>query len=285
MSGGCYARRPTFRDRRAVRGRLPHARTAAAQLRYANGPLPAVRVHVSNHYKTEMEIYATGSGTTQRLGLVAPGLEREFDVPQLMVVAGSVTFTAHPSGVGPMVRSEEIRIRPGDLVDFEIATNLVGSQAWVRCKRPGLRASGKGARATEAQGDPLDLHAVPPGATVTPSSRRSEICSRSTRSSRGRSPSRRGPPRVPPSSSTRPGNPCGSSTPPEVKAASGTARSLHVLSTGTAAVQLVPSSSISVRCSDLPGPEAAQPERAPRRRRRSSPAAPGSGPRSTSDAV
>ena len=98
----------------------------------ANGPLPAVRVHVSNHYKTEMEIYATGSGTTQRLGLVAPGLEREFDIPQLMVVAGSVTFTAHPSGVGPIVRSEEVRIRPGDFVDFEIATNLVGSQAWVR---------------------------------------------------------------------------------------------------------------------------------------------------------
>jgi hypothetical protein len=97
-----------------------------------NWPLPAVRVHVSNHYKTEMEIYATGSGTTQRLGLVAPGLEREFDIPQHMVVAGSVTFTAHPSGVGPTVRSDEIRIRPGDIVDFEIATNLFGTQAWVR---------------------------------------------------------------------------------------------------------------------------------------------------------
>jgi hypothetical protein len=95
-------------------------------------PLPAVRVHVNNHYKTEMEIYATGSGTTQRLGLVAPGLEREFDVPQHMVVAGLVTFTAHPSGVGPTVRSDEIRIRPGDMVDFDIATNLFGTQAWVR---------------------------------------------------------------------------------------------------------------------------------------------------------
>jgi hypothetical protein len=63
---------------------------------------------------------------------VGPGLEREFDLPQLIVVAGSATFTAHPSGYGPIVRSEEVRIRPGDIVDFEIATNLVGSQAWVR---------------------------------------------------------------------------------------------------------------------------------------------------------
>ena len=47
---------------------------------------------------------------------------------------------------------------------------------------------------------------------------------------------------------------------PEVNAPSGSDRSLHVLSTGTAALQLVPSSSIRVRCSDLPGSEAAQPQ-------------------------
>lgn len=109
-----------------------HGRGAVAPSNEPPEAVRGVRVHVTNHYKTDMDVSATGSGTTQRLGMVAPGLEREFAVPQLMVVAGAVTFTAHPSGYGPTVRSEEVRIRPGDIVDFEIATNLVGSQAWVR---------------------------------------------------------------------------------------------------------------------------------------------------------
>jgi hypothetical protein len=100
----------------------------------AGGPKPAasVRVYVINHYKTEMEIYATGSGTAQRLGLVAPGLEREFELPQALVGGGMVMFRAQPSGFGPMFESEEVRIRPGDVVDFQIATNLIGSRATVR---------------------------------------------------------------------------------------------------------------------------------------------------------
>jgi len=109
-----------------------HGRGTAAPTNGSPQAAQRVRVHVSNHYKTEMDVSATGSGTTQRLGLVAAGLEREFDLPRVIVVAGAVTFTAHPSGYGPIVRSEELRIRPGDVVDFEIATNLIGSQAWVR---------------------------------------------------------------------------------------------------------------------------------------------------------
>lgn len=99
------------------------------------GPSPqaqGVRVRVSNHYKLEMDVSATGSGTTQRLGVVAPGLEREFNLPQVFIVGGSLTLSAHPTGYGSVVRSDELRIRPGDVVDFEIATNLIGSQAWVR---------------------------------------------------------------------------------------------------------------------------------------------------------
>jgi hypothetical protein len=109
-----------------------HGRRTATD---AGEPIDAaqgVRVHVTNHYKTEMEIYATGSGTTQRLGLVAPGLEREFALPRVIVLAGSVTFTAHASGHGPLVQSDELRVSPGDIVDFDIATNLIGSQASVR---------------------------------------------------------------------------------------------------------------------------------------------------------
>ncbi|MFI5208034.1 MAG: hypothetical protein ACHQX4_08445 [Gemmatimonadales bacterium] len=97
--------------------------------------LGTVRVSVTNHYKTEMEIYVTGSGTAHRLGLVAPGIEREFELPEVVALGGMVTFRAQPSGFGPLFESEEVRIRPGDIVDFEIATNLMGSRAIVRMQR------------------------------------------------------------------------------------------------------------------------------------------------------
>ncbi len=101
----------------------------------SGGPQPTerpVRVHVINHYKEAMEILVTGAGTTQRLGLVAVGIERDFVLPQTLVGSGSVAFVAQPSGFGSIVRSDEVRIRPGDVVDFEIATNLIGSRATVR---------------------------------------------------------------------------------------------------------------------------------------------------------
>jgi hypothetical protein len=99
------------------------------------GPQPAerpVRVHVINHYKEGMEVSATGAGIVQRLGLVSPGIDRDFVLPQALVGSGSVTFVAQPSGFGPKVQSEEVRIRPGAVVDFEIMTNLIGSRATVR---------------------------------------------------------------------------------------------------------------------------------------------------------
>jgi hypothetical protein len=91
-----------------------------------------VRVHVVNHYNEGMEIVASGVGITQRLGLVAAGLERDFVLPQSLVGNGSVEFRAQPSGFGQLVRSEPLVIRPGHIVDFEIATNLIGSRATLR---------------------------------------------------------------------------------------------------------------------------------------------------------
>jgi hypothetical protein len=110
-----------------------HQVAAAGDASEPKPGIASVRVRVSNHYLTEMEIVVTGSGTVHRLGLVAPGLEREFDLPQVVVVGGAVTFRAHqPSGFGPYFESEEVRIRPGNVVDFQIATNLLGSRAMVR---------------------------------------------------------------------------------------------------------------------------------------------------------
>ena len=73
---------------------------------------------------------------------------------------------------------------------------------------------------------------------------------------------RPGPPPAPPSSSTRREIPAAAARrAPTANAASGSDRSVQALSTGSAALQLVPSSSISVTCSTCRGPR-------PRSRRR-----------------
>jgi hypothetical protein len=91
-----------------------------------------VRVYVVNHYGLSMEIYVAGSGITHRLGLVAAATTRSFVLPQAMIGNGTVEFRAQPTGFGPIVRSEQLVLRPGHVVDFEIATNLIGSRATIR---------------------------------------------------------------------------------------------------------------------------------------------------------
>ena len=98
--------------------------------------LPAARevsVYVTNRYEISLEVSVTGSGITHRLGLVAPGIPRRFVLPQgLTASGGQVEFLAQPSGGGPVIRSGVLMITPGDVVDFEIATHLIGTRAEVR---------------------------------------------------------------------------------------------------------------------------------------------------------
>lgn len=103
----------------------------------ANAPGPEaavrpVRIHVVNNYKDAMEVFAIASGTTQRLGLVAAGLSADFTLFPSLVGGGKVEFRAQPSGYGQIVQSDQLVVRPGNIVDFEIATNLIGSRANVR---------------------------------------------------------------------------------------------------------------------------------------------------------
>jgi hypothetical protein len=94
---------------------------------------PPVSVHVTNNSQSAMEIYAVGAGTSYHLGTVAPGIPRSFELrPSMIAAGGHVSFLAQASGAGPRVQSEDLFLRPGDVVDFEITTNLVGSRATVR---------------------------------------------------------------------------------------------------------------------------------------------------------
>ncbi len=90
-------------------------------------------MYVNNRYETSLEIYITGSGTRQRLGLVGPASERMFTVPRALVGNGMVEFQATPTGLnGPTIHTEELELRPGNVIDFDITTALVGSRATLR---------------------------------------------------------------------------------------------------------------------------------------------------------
>jgi len=112
---------------------------AGVRAEYASDVHPSdepVRVRVSNNYALPMEIYATGAGVVRRLGLVNPGLPSSFEVPRAMLESGGkVEFDAQPSGHGRMFQAFPVTLSPGDVVDFVIMTNLIGSHADVAAPR------------------------------------------------------------------------------------------------------------------------------------------------------
>jgi hypothetical protein len=87
----------------------------------------SVKVEVSNQNALPMEVYASGSGITHRLGTVHPGMDGHFVVPSTMVGNGSVVFEARPSGGGQPFRSGEIMLAPDALIEFQIAPQLFNS--------------------------------------------------------------------------------------------------------------------------------------------------------------
>ena len=108
-----------------------HPGTAApAEVQPQTAP---VTVNVTNNYASAMEIYVIGSGTSYHMGSVAPGIPRSFTLrPGMIAAGGRVRLVAQASGTGPRFQSEEVVLKSGDIVDFEIMTNLVGSRATVR---------------------------------------------------------------------------------------------------------------------------------------------------------
>ena len=92
-----------------------------------------VVVYVTNNYEIPMEVYVAGSGTDYRMGTVNPGIVSRFVLRWDVVGTNrQVEFVAQASGYGPRVRTGRVYVSPGDIVDFEISTQLIGSRAVVR---------------------------------------------------------------------------------------------------------------------------------------------------------
>lgn len=94
---------------------------------------PPVTVIVTNNYKTDIEAFAVGTGTSYRLGTVSPGIARSFELGQGTISSdGRVRFMAQVTGFGPRFQSDDVLVAPGDVVYFEITTNLLDSRVTVR---------------------------------------------------------------------------------------------------------------------------------------------------------
>ena len=92
-----------------------------------------VVVYVTDNYALPMDIFAIAAGTTFRMGVVNPGIESRFVLrPDLMATDRQVTFVAQATAVGPHFVADPIPVSPGDIIDFTIETNLIGSRAVVR---------------------------------------------------------------------------------------------------------------------------------------------------------
>ncbi len=94
--------------------------------------IEGVHLNVTNSFNGPMEIYAAGRGTSYRLGTVHPGLSSHFVVRPTMVVNGPVEFLARSHNRSPWIRSGLFLLRPGNVVDFELAATLEASVATVR---------------------------------------------------------------------------------------------------------------------------------------------------------
>jgi hypothetical protein len=104
--------------------------SACARSGGSDEPQPSearVYVQVMNRHALPMEVYATASGISHRMGTVNPGMNTQFFLPQNLVGSGSVRFEARPSGGGQPFRSGDILLAPGSIVEFTVAPQLFSS--------------------------------------------------------------------------------------------------------------------------------------------------------------
>jgi len=106
-------------------------RRATASDADAQGVENPVHVNVINHYALPVDVFAYGGGTSYRMGTVYPGVPSHFLLRQSMTGNGPVEFVAQPAGTESPVRSGQLLLAPGDIVDFEIADHLLNSTATV----------------------------------------------------------------------------------------------------------------------------------------------------------
>lgn len=109
--------------------------TACAHNKQTEQPAPSepVTIVVTNHNALPVEIDVIGGGTTHRLGMVNPGLQAQFIIPQGMIGNGSLYLRAQPNEVHRRpFESGPLLLSPGIVVDFLVTPQLFNSTATIR---------------------------------------------------------------------------------------------------------------------------------------------------------
>jgi hypothetical protein len=83
-------------------------------------PASSAMVQVENQGFADMVIYAISGGQRVRLGLATGNSTKTFTVPRYLTGAGPIRFLADPIGGNRTPVSEEMSVRPGDLVTLTI---------------------------------------------------------------------------------------------------------------------------------------------------------------------
>ena len=85
------------------------------------GPASPAMVVVENQGFADMVIYAISGGQRVRLGMATGHSTKTFTVPRYLTAgAGPIRFLADPIGGNRTPVSEEMSVRPGDLVTLTI---------------------------------------------------------------------------------------------------------------------------------------------------------------------
>jgi hypothetical protein len=77
-------------------------------------------VRITNRNFYDMNLYVVRFGQRQRLGTVTGNSTRTFELPAAWVSTGPVRFLASPIGGTGREFSEELNVRPGDVVGLTI---------------------------------------------------------------------------------------------------------------------------------------------------------------------
>lgn len=108
-------------------------RNAGMESGQAQPASDAATVSVSNQYMLSMSIYAVSNNNVPiKLGTVGPGLTSTFVLQPMLLRQGSVRIYAQPPGGGRVVGTGLLALQPGNVVDFEIGTDLINTTTSIR---------------------------------------------------------------------------------------------------------------------------------------------------------
>ena len=94
-----------------------------------------VTVQVDNRFNHLADVYAVGRGGTWHLGRAQPGMISRFNVPQGLLASGPLEIVTDMRNGEAPVRSLQLQLIPGDVVDVQLDLGRMTSSAELRPRR------------------------------------------------------------------------------------------------------------------------------------------------------